>query len=116
MQAALLPKLAAQASEGKYDEFRSGMRELIAVVIGLCVAGVVAATLIGPWFGKKLFADKWDLDHRDLFLLTLAATAFILALTLAQGLIALKAYKESACAWIVGIVVFVDHGGARHTT
>ncbi len=39
--------------------------------------------------------------------MTLAATAFILALTLAQGLIALKAYKESACAWIVGIVAFV---------
>lgn len=107
VQAALLPKLAAQASAGEHDEFRAGMRELITVVIGLCITGVVAATLVGPWFGKKLFADKWDLDHRDLFLLTLAATAFILALTLAQGLIALKAYKESACAWIVGIVAFV---------
>ena len=42
-----------------------------------------------------------------MFLLTLAATAFILALTLAQGLIALKAYKQNACAWIVGIVAFV---------
>ncbi len=28
VQAALLPKLAAQASAGEYDEFRSGMREL----------------------------------------------------------------------------------------
>ena len=42
-----------------------------------------------------------------MFLLTLAATAFILALTLAQGLIALKAYKENAFGWIVGIVAFV---------
>jgi hypothetical protein len=42
-----------------------------------------------------------------MFLLTLAATSFILALTLAQGLIALKAYKENAFAWIVGIVSFV---------
>ena len=40
-------------------------------------------------------------------LLTLAATAFILALTMGQGLIALKAYKQNAFGWIVGIVAFV---------
>ncbi len=107
VQAALLPKLAALASERKHEEFRSGMRELMAVVAAMCIAGIVAASLVGPWFGKKLFADKWDLGHRDLFLLTLAATAFILALTLAQGLIALKSYKQSACGWIVGVAVFV---------
>jgi O-antigen/teichoic acid export membrane protein len=107
VQAALLPKLAALASEGKHDDFRVGMRRLVMVVLVLCTAGVVAATLIGPWLGSKLFASKWDLGHRDMFLLTLAATAFIVALTLAQGLIALKAYKESAFGWIVGIVGFV---------
>jgi O-antigen/teichoic acid export membrane protein len=107
VQAALLPKLAALASEGKHDDFRVGMRRLVAVVLVLCATGTLAATLIGPWAGKKLFASKWDLGNRDMFLLTLAATAFILALTLAQGLIALKAYKENAFGWIVGIVVFV---------
>ena len=59
------------------------------------------------FLGQKLFASKWDLHNRDMFLLTLAATAFIVALTIAQGLIALKAYKESAFGWIVGIVAFV---------
>jgi len=107
VQAALLPKLAALASEGKHNDFRIGMRRLIAVVLVLCVSGTIAATLIGPWAGKKLFASKWDLGNRDMFLLTLAATSFILALTLAQGLIALKAYKQSAFAWIVGIIAFV---------
>src|SRR5262249_58542104 len=66
-----------------------------------------AATLVGPWFGQKLFATKWDLGNRDMFLLTLAATMFILALTMAQGLIALKGYKQNAFAWIAGIVAFV---------
>ena len=107
VQAALLPKLAGLASEGKHDDFRIGMRRLVGVVVVLCVSGTIAATLIGPWAGQKLFADKWDLGNRDMFLLTLAATAFILALTLAQGLIALKAYRQNAVAWIVGIVVFV---------
>jgi O-antigen/teichoic acid export membrane protein len=114
VQAALLPKLARQATEGKHDEFREGMRQLIAVVVALCVAGVVAATLIGPWVGKKLFASKWDLGHRDLCLLTLAATAFILALTLGQGLIALKAYKQNASGWIVGVAVFVVADALGH--
>jgi O-antigen/teichoic acid export membrane protein len=107
VQAALLPKLAGLASEGKHDDFRIGMRQLIGVVVGLCLSGTLAATLIGPWAGEKLFASKWDLGNRDMFLLTLAATAFILALTMGQGLIALKAYKENACGWIVGIVAFV---------
>jgi O-antigen/teichoic acid export membrane protein len=107
VQAALLPKLAGLASEGKHDDFRIGMRKLILVVIVLCTTGVIAATLIGPWFGEKLFAPKWDLGHRDMFLLTLAATTFILALTMAQGLIALKGYKQNAFAWIAGIVAFV---------
>jgi len=107
VQAALLPKLAGLATEGKHDDFRLGMRRLIAVVLVLCTTGIVAATLVGPWAGQKLFASKWNLHNRDMFLLTLAATAFIVALTLAQGLIALKAYKESAFGWIVGIVAFV---------
>jgi hypothetical protein len=80
----------------------------------VCVSGTIAATLIGPWAGKKLFVSKWDLGNRDMFLLTLAATAFILALTLAQGLIALKAYRENAIAWIVGIVAFVAGVAAGH--
>jgi O-antigen/teichoic acid export membrane protein len=107
VQAALLPKLAGLASEGKHDDFRGGMKRLIVVVIVLCTTGVVAATLVGPWFGEKLFPSKWDLGNRDMFLLTLAATFFILALTMAQGLIALKGYKQNAFAWIGAIVAFV---------
>ena len=34
VQAALLPKLAGLASEGKHDDFRIGMRRLVAVVLG----------------------------------------------------------------------------------
>jgi len=42
-----------------------------------------------------------------MMLLTLGAATFIVALTLAQGLIALRAYPQAASAWIVGIVVFL---------
>jgi O-antigen/teichoic acid export membrane protein len=114
VQAALLPKLAGLASAGQHEDFRSGMKRLIGVVLALCVSGTIAAGIIGPWLGKKLFASKWDLGNRDMLLLTLAATAFIFALTLAQGLIALKAYRENAIGWTVGIVVFVTVAELGH--
>jgi O-antigen/teichoic acid export membrane protein len=107
VQAALLPKLSGLAGEGKHDEFRAGMKRLLMIVIGLGIFGTILATFLGPPIGKILFGDKWILGDRDMFLLTLAASLFILALTLAQGLIALKTYPQAAIAWIVGIVAFV---------
>jgi O-antigen/teichoic acid export membrane protein len=107
IQAALLPKLAAQASAGEHRDFKSGMERLLVIVGAMCVAGTIAATLIGPKVGKLLFPTKWILDSRDMFLLTLAATGFILALTLAQGLIALKAYATTAISWMAAVIGFV---------
>jgi len=112
IQAALLPKLSGFAAEGKHADFRTGMRRLLLVVGALCVGGTIAASLVGPEVGKLLFPTKWVLDHRDMALLTLAATSFILALTLAQGLIALKAYGAAATAWVCGIVGFVGTAAA----
>jgi hypothetical protein len=40
-------------------------------------------------------------------LLAAGSGTFIIALTLAQGLIALKAYGRAAVAWTIGIVLFV---------
>jgi hypothetical protein len=54
-------------------------------------------------FGK----DKFILGNRDLALLAAGSGAFILALTLAQGLIALRGYAAAALAWTAGIVAFV---------
>jgi O-antigen/teichoic acid export membrane protein len=107
VQAALLPKLAGLAGAGKHDDFRSGMRKLLLVVIGLGLLGVVGAALLGPWAGKLLFGNKWILGHRDMALLAAGAAAFIVALTLAQGLIALKAYTRAAIAWVIGIIGYI---------
>jgi O-antigen/teichoic acid export membrane protein len=114
VQAALLPKLAALASEGKNEDFRSGMRKLLLIVVALGTVGTLGATFIGPWGGKKLFGDKWILGDRDMLLLTLGAATFIIALTLAQGLIALRAYPQAAFAWIAGIVVFLGTVALGH--
>src|SRR5262249_5407202 len=107
IQAALLPRLARLASEHKHDDFREGLMRLVVVVTSLCIVGTIAATPVGPQVGKKLFPTKWALGNRDMFFLTLPMSTFILALTLAQGLIALKAYRQNAIAWVAGVVAFV---------
>jgi O-antigen/teichoic acid export membrane protein len=107
VQASLLPKLAGYAGDGRHDDFRSGLRKLLVVVLGIGVIGVVAGGTLGPKVGERLFTEKWTLGSRDLALLAAGAGAFILALTLAQGLIALRGYKSVAFAWSIGIAAFV---------
>jgi O-antigen/teichoic acid export membrane protein len=106
VQAALLPKLAALAGAGRHDEFRNGMRRLLIVVIGLGVVGTLGGLTLGPTVGKLLFKD-WTLSGVDLGLLAAGSGAFILALTLSQGLIALESYARAAVAWVVGIATFM---------
>ncbi len=106
VQASLLPKLAGYAGDGRHDDFRSGLRKLIFVVVGIGIIGVVAGGTLGPTVGEMLFTEKWTLGNRDLALLAAGAGAFILALTLAQGLIALRGYKSVAGAWTIGIGAF----------
>jgi O-antigen/teichoic acid export membrane protein len=107
VQAALLPKLAGLTGAGKHDDFRTGMRKLLVIVVGLGVVGTLGGLILGPWAGELLFPEKWDLGRSDMALLAAGSGMFIIALTLAQGLIALKAYGRAMVAWLVGIVAFV---------
>jgi O-antigen/teichoic acid export membrane protein len=107
IQAALLPKLAALAGAGKHGDFRSGLKKLLIIVVGVGVLGVVAGATIGPTVGQVLFGDKFNLGSRDLTLLFLGSAAFILALTLAQALIALLGHGRALIAWAVGLVLCV---------
>jgi O-antigen/teichoic acid export membrane protein len=107
IQAALLPKLAALSGAGKHADFRSGLKKLVMIVIGVGVLGVVAGATIGPTVGQILFGDKFNLGSRDLTLLFLGSAAFILALTLAQALIALLGHARALIAWAVGLVLCV---------
>ncbi len=105
IQAALLPKLAALAGAGRHVDFRSGVRKLVMIVLGVGALGVVCGALIGPTVGTILFGDKFNLDSRDLTLLFLGSAAFITALTLAQALIALLGHAQTLVAWAVGLLL-----------
>jgi O-antigen/teichoic acid export membrane protein len=107
VQAALLPRLAAQVSAGETDDFRRGMRNLILVVSGIGIVGVIGGATLGPWVGHILFGDKFDLGNLDLALLAAGSGMFILALTLSQGLIALDALGQVLTSWVIGVAAFV---------
>ncbi|MCZ7528833.1 MAG: hypothetical protein M5U14_22140 [Acidimicrobiia bacterium] len=107
VQAALLPKLAGLAGSGRYDDFRAGLRKLVVIVVGIGVIGVLGGLTLGPWAGELLFGSKFTLGNRDLALLAAGSGAFILALTIAQALIALGGHAQAVLAWLAGIVGFL---------
>ena len=115
VQAALLPKLAALAGAGQHDDFRNGLRKLVFIVVGIGALGVVAGVTIGPEVGKILFGDKFHLGSLELGLLFAGSAAFILALTLAQALIALQGHARALVAWVVGLVLAVGVTAATST-
>jgi O-antigen/teichoic acid export membrane protein len=111
VQAALLPGLAAQVSAGHNDEFRRGMRNLLLVVSGIGILGVIGGATLGPFVGNLLFGAKFDLSNVDLALLAAGSGLFILALTVSQGLIALNDLAHVTSSWLVGVCVFITVAG-----
>ncbi len=107
VQAALLPKLSALISAGRHQDFRSGVRSLVLVVVVIGALGVLGSATIGPFVGRILFGAKFHLNNVDLALLAAASGLFILGLTLAQALIAVLGHARTMTAWLAGVLVFV---------
>jgi O-antigen/teichoic acid export membrane protein len=106
VQGTLLPKLAGLSGAGRHDEFRNGVAKLLAAVVGIAVIGTVAAAVLGPTVGEILFAD-FSLSAGGLALLAAGSGLFIIALTLAQALMALGGHRLQALAWGLGLVACV---------
>lgn len=107
VQAALLPKLAGLLGHGRVVEFRQGLTRLIVLVSVASAFGVLAALTVGPFAGRLLFGQKFTLSGSALAALTAGVCLVVLALALAQALIALRRYAVSALAWVLGVGVFV---------
>ncbi len=105
VQAALLPRLSQQAARGEFNEFRSGLRQLMLVVVGVGVVGTIGAFILGPWALNTMYAV--DLTGRTMAMLSLSSAVFMLALATAQAVIALKGHAFVALGWAVGVATFV---------
>lgn len=105
VQAALLPRLARLAAKGDLEEFRKGLSLLLKVVMGVAVLGTVGSFLLGP-FVLDLVYDG-GLDRRTLTLLALASGLYMLALAVAQAVIALKGHRLVALGWLMAMCSFL---------
>jgi O-antigen/teichoic acid export membrane protein len=105
VQAVLLPRLARFAAQGHLDEFRSSLRRLLVLVVGVGIIGTLGAFVIGPAVLKLVFDG--DIDRRTLTLLALSSALYMVAVAFAQATIALRGHALAGIGWALGFVSFV---------
>jgi O-antigen/teichoic acid export membrane protein len=105
VQAALLPRLSRLAARNELGEFRSGLKRLLIVVLAVGVVGTIGALVLGSLV-VKVFYDA-DLSGGTLAMLALGSACYMVAISLAQAVIALKGHSFVAIGWGVGVAVFL---------
>jgi O-antigen/teichoic acid export membrane protein len=105
VQAVLLPRLARFAAHGHLDEFRSSLRRLLVLVVGVGIFGTLGAFVIGPPVLKLVF--NGDIDRRTLTLLALSSALYMVAVAFAQATIALRGHALAGIGWALGFISFV---------
>jgi O-antigen/teichoic acid export membrane protein len=107
VQASALPRLSRFAAAGQDHEFKTGLRHLLLVVGAFGLAGTLGAAVAGPLVVRIMFGPAFRLGRGDLVYLAAATGLYMMAMTVAQGLIALCAQARVAIAWLAGFVAFV---------
>lgn len=105
VQAALLPRLSRLAAKGEFDEFRSGFKRLMAVVLVVGFLGTAGAFLFGSWAIELVYGAQ--LTGRTLAVLALSSACYMLALGTAQAVIALRGHALVALGWGIGVAAFL---------
>ncbi len=105
VQASLLPKLSGLAARNELDEFRSGLRQLMLLVLAVGVVGTVGAFVLGPFVLDTLY--EAELSGGTLAMLALSSATYMGGLATAQAVIALRGHAFVAMGWGVGVVFFL---------
>ncbi|TSA52075.1 MAG: hypothetical protein D4R44_06365, partial [Actinobacteria bacterium] len=105
VQAALLPRLARLAAQGHLDEFRSALRKLLILVVGVGVVGTAGAFAVGPAVLKFVYAG--GIDRRTLTLLAFSSALYMVAMVFAQATIALHGHALAGIGWALGFACFI---------
>ena len=105
VQAALLPRLSRLAARNELDEFRSGFKKLMKIVVAVGVIGTLGAVALGPTVVKLVYDAT--LSRRTLGMLAFSSGLYMVALAMAQAVIALKGHALVALGWAVGVLAFL---------
>ena len=106
VQAALLPRLSRLAAKGEWDEFRSGMKLLLGLIVVIGVVGTLGAFWLGPW-AIELVYDAPDIGGRTLAMLALSSAIYMGCIATGQAVIALHGHMLVAFGWVAGVVTFI---------
>ncbi|MFM8267712.1 MAG: lipopolysaccharide biosynthesis protein [Ilumatobacteraceae bacterium] len=105
VQAALLPRLSRLAARNEIAEFRHGLARLLRVVLVVAVVGTVGAYLVGPVVIERFYDS--ELSGSTLAVLALSSAIYMLALALAQAVIALRGHALVALGWMAAGSTFI---------
>ena len=105
VQAALLPRLSGLAARNEIAEFRHGLVRLLQVVLVVAVVGTIGAYVIGPFVIEKFYDS--ELSGSTLAILALSSAIYMLALALAQAVIALRGHALVALGWAGAALTFL---------
>lgn len=107
IQAALLPKLTGLASAGRLGDFRAGLRRLLLVVAALAAIGTIVGWGLGPFVVKTMSGPEFEMTHRTMGLLAAGSGFYMMALALAQAVIALGGHRRQLVGWFSGVVALL---------
>ena len=105
VQAALLPRLSQLAARNEIVEFREGLVRLLKMVLVVATVGTVGAYVIGPVVIEKFYGSQ--LSGNTLAVLAFSSAIYMLALALAQAVIALRGHKLVALGWATAGITFL---------
>lgn len=105
VQAALLPRLSRLAARNEIAEFRSGFARLMKLVLLVGVVGTAGAYLLGPVVIERFYDAT--LSRRTMAMLALGSACYMIALAIAQAVIALRGHALVAIGWGIGGATFV---------
>ena len=107
VQIALLPQLSSLVARGRVAEIPSLLaRPLVAIVVVLTV-GCVAAFAIGPAVMAMVYGSGYQVESNTIGVLAVGTSVYIIAITLSQGLIALRVVSRAALSWAAGLTAMV---------
>jgi len=106
VQASLLPKLSGLVGAGRLEEMRDALFRLLVLVLALGGAAIAFCAVLGTTVVEVAFGEGFAVERRDMVLLSASSAMLMVALSLAQALIACRAQGRMALAWVVGLVAF----------
>lgn len=105
VQAALLPRLARLAAKGDLGEFRHGLRRLLILIGTVGLIGITLTYAFGPQVLNFVYEGR--IDRRTLTMLALSSALYMVAVAIAQAVIALRGHARAAIGWALGFSTFV---------